>query len=219
MIHPIGTALLGLTFCGAGADVVVPPGVVLDGGSVGPVRGRVVRASRCCGTRLVMLVMGSRRRRLQAIEGLRSGDPVNLQVPRRLIPPDRLLSQRPVPAVEAPGREPSSRQCSLQTTDRLRTSGVTLTGIHDGPGRGQRGQRQRPGDAIDPKTMRSLEGDHRVLCQRSVPTVHGARRVTKADQPTLERFHRTRAVVGLVAGARGEHLGARALATTGMRWV
>jgi hypothetical protein len=120
--------------------------------------------------------MNSGSGRLQVTERLGSGDSVNPQMPRGLIPHDGTFGEGTVAPVDWTGREPGTRQFALQLADRLGpSSAVSLAGIQDRLGRRKRAQRERAGYAVDSKPVSSLEGDHRVLGQRSVPSVDGAR--------------------------------------------
>jgi hypothetical protein len=146
-------------------------------------------------------------------ECLRSGDSVNLQMPRGLVPHHGALGERAVPTVDRTGREACGGQFPLQVTDQRRSSsGVSLAGIQNGLSRREGAQGEWAGDAVDSQPMASLKGDHRAFRQRSVPSVDETWRVAQGDQATLDCLHRRRAIAGPVAGAQRQQLGVRALA-------
>lgn len=113
--------------------------------------------------------------RVEVAERLRSGDPVNQQMPRGLVPDHRTFGERTVAAVDRTGREPGGGQLPLEIAHQRRPgSGVSVSGVQNRPGRRERGQRERASYAVNSKAVLSLKGDHSMLRQRSVPPVDGA---------------------------------------------
>jgi hypothetical protein len=94
----------------------------------------------------------------QFAEGMRSGDPIDLQPMRRLEAADRALGEGSVPTIDRPRAEPVATELPLQSAYlRGPNAGVTRSRKQDARRRAQGGERGRTGDAISAQAMSALE--------------------------------------------------------------